>query len=343
MLELIRVAIERWAGASGVATRTQTKRMAHLETIFGPGAYRIIPRSSGARLPAPRAEVLIRSYREDDDGVEPGLSCLSPASTIGPEPPASALAEGEGRIDYAPMPFRGVVAAGDEDSRGVGARRNRWCADHATIARLGFLHDASTAQVFEYADVYTQWFLRPLDSARSEYVVGALYWGLVMLHGLDPDMLASLQVGTEPREDGLVLDVEVGVLWMPLPRVGYTGTLSPASAVVSRAGSELASVPMLPWLHGLARRLRPDEGCLIFGAWITAEQDVGTKQLAARLVRSTRRWLQHHGLPAVIADLVAGRFSFSTLATSAYLNLSTQTARSVIRRFWRRPRYVHGM
>src|SRR5262249_34221600 len=236
MRELIRIAIERWAGASGVAPRTQNKRIAHLELLFGPGAHRIIPRSAGARLPTPRAGVLSHSHPEDDWGVEPGMSCLGSASMIGPEPPASALAEGEGRIDYAPMPFRGMVAAGDEDSRRVGARRTRWWTDHATMARLGFLHDSSTAQVFEYADVYTRWFLRPLEGARSEHVAWALYWGLVMLHGLGPDVLASLQAGTQPREDGLVLDVEGGGVWMPLAPVGSTGTLSAGSAVARRAG-----------------------------------------------------------------------------------------------------------
>jgi hypothetical protein len=325
MRELIRAAIAAWARTSGVARRTQTKRMAHLEVLVGPGAHRITPKSVGVRLPAARrARTLWPIDSEDDQGTEPGVSCLDPAPTVESELPESALAEGEGPIDYASMAFRRVAAEGDEGERSVGTRRDWWQGDPATMARLGFLHDPSTAQLFEYADVYAHWFAQPPERLRGEQVASALYWSLVMLHGLGPDVLARLQAGRGPREDCPVLDVEAGTLWMRLPRVGYTGTLSTSSAAASRPGSEWASVPLLPWLHGLARRLRAGDGSAVFGAMIAARQEVSTRRLAARLARSTRRWLQARGLPTVIADLVAGRFSFSTLATSAYVNLSNQ-------------------
>ena len=319
MRELIRAAITTWARASRVEPQTQTKRTAHLEILLGPKAHRIIPKSMGARRPVAQRARALRYLDEDDWGVELGVSCLDPAPRVGAEPPESAVAEGEGVIDYAPMPFKAAKAEDDGGDRGVGTQRNPWRGDHATMAQLGTLHDSSTAQLFEYAEVYKRWFAQPLERMGRGQVAWALYWGLVMLHGLGPDVLASLQAGTGSREDAPVLDVEAGVLWMRLPRVGYTGTLSPACAVASRAGSEWASVPLLPWLHGLARRLSAADGCPVFGG-----SEVGSQRLAARLGRSTRRWLQAHGLPAVIADLLAGHFSFSTLATSAYVNLSSE-------------------
>jgi hypothetical protein len=96
------------------------------------------------------------------------------------------------------------------------------------------------------------------------------------------------------------------------------GNQSGACAAASRPASDWASIPLLSGLRGLARGARALELRPVFGpAGMPFEH-----RLAARLARSARRWLVHHGLPAVFADLLAGGFRFATLATSAYLNIA---------------------
>src|SRR5262249_42742391 len=140
---------------------------------------------------------------------------------------------------------------------------------------------------------------------------------------------------TGPVEDGSPqLDMGEGRVWLRLPRIGYCGKRDALREHASRPGSPWASVALVSPLRELARQhhrngQRPGDPVFDprrgLGRGQDGDEGGDADTLVERLARSTPRWLVHHGLPAVLADLVAGRFRFTTLATSAYVNVSEST------------------
>jgi hypothetical protein len=306
--------VEAWVRRTGVRPRTRAKRAAHLEILLGTRQHRIRPLMFTRRgtTSGPGVGTWERDHVSDGLAAREWEALLGTALVCLPE---DAAAEGEGPIDYW-RPERLVTSP-------AVAQRPRvpgpWTGHPAIMARLGFRHDPSTAQPFEYAAVADR--VCPSATASTSAIETGLYWGLVMLHGMGPELLQVLEAGPGPGPNGVPwLDLDTVRLWVPLPRVGYGGRIAPETEAACRPGSALASIPLSPPLWDLARRhrrtLRP--GSRVFGGTLAAREQA----LAARLARSTPRWLVSHGMPAVLADLVAGRIRFATLATSAYVNTS---------------------
>src|SRR5262249_25407803 len=129
-------------------------------------------------------------------------------------------------------------------------------AERVAMAKRGLIHDGSTAQPFEFANIYATLFDRPAELMDEAQLRAALFGGLIVLYGLDPITLSTLRltVGPPPGHAGPSLDLEASTLWMPLPSVGYAGPFRHELAAVCRPGSDWASVPLLPWLRRIAAR-----------------------------------------------------------------------------------------
>jgi hypothetical protein len=96
------------------------------------------------------------------------------------------------------------------------------------MTRLGFLHDPSTAQPFDYATLVGRVFPAGMELTAAGDVEAALFWGLAMLHGMYPDDLLALEVANGPSTDGSPrLDLDCPRLWFMLPRVGYSAGIEP--------------------------------------------------------------------------------------------------------------------
>jgi hypothetical protein len=338
--ELIEEAAERWMRSERKppAPRTVAKRKAHLEILLALRDHEILPHSTPVRTSAmfvPRLRVL----RLHDCAGDPEAEVAESVVLI--DPPPAAAKEGELPVDYGrliedPSPDVSLSNASVRGPLRLGV------AERVAMARLGLIHDASTAQLFEFADVYASIFDRPVELMDGAQLRAALFGGLQMLYGLSPTMLGTVRLtaGQPPSESGPWLDLEEGTLWLPLPSVAYAGRIGSKLAPVCRPGSNWASIPLLPWLRRIAGRYQSvrhiSRGGLVFmdGEAPNGHHDlsassgaIAVRHSGQRLARSATRWLLHRGLEPIFAAILSARFNFSTLAAAAYANLSdTQLA-----------------
>jgi hypothetical protein len=332
---LIEDAAERWTRSERTppALPTVAKRVAHLEVLLGIRDHEIHPRSISARASA-NFVTRVRVVTLHDGAADLEGEVWQSAVLADPHPEAAK--EGELPVDYARFIEHRGPAPGASDRSSV----RFGTAERVAMAKLGLIHDGSTAQLFEFANTYTRLFDRPAELMDGVELRAALFGGLIMLHGLGPRILSMLRltVGQPPDNAGASLDLEAGTLWMPLPSLGYAGPFRHELAVVCRPGSSWASVPLFPWLRRIATRFqrmrqtsRLDPAGLVFasdGAGSgnddspTSPSVIATPSLERRLARSATRWLVHSGMEPAFAAIVSGKFSFAALATSAYANLS---------------------
>jgi hypothetical protein len=333
---LLEDAVERWTRGERTtpALPTVAKRVAHLEVLLGIRDHEIHPHNSPARASAAFVTRL-RVLTLHDGAADPEGEVWQSAVMADPHP--AAAQEGELPVDYARLIEHGRPAAPSAIVSGRAPIRFG-TADRVAMARLGLIHDGSTTQPFEFANVYSTLFDRPAELMDGAQLSAALFGGLIVLHGLDPRTLGTLRptVGQPPGDAGPSLDLKAGTLWMPLPSVGYAGPLRHELAAVCRSGSGWASVPLLPWLRRIATRyqqVRPTSPSDPAGSVFWSDGDgyaddsplpgvIGTPSLERRLARSATRWLVHRGMEPIFAAIVSGKFNFAALATSAYANLS---------------------
>ena len=353
---LIEDAAERWTRSeiTPPALPTVEQRVAHLEVLLGIRDHEIYPHRTPARASAvfvPRVRVLTLH----DGAADPEGEVWQSAVLADPHP--AATKEGELPVDYARFLERPGPAVLSANGSGRTAVRFG-TAERVAMAKLGLIHDGSTAQPFEFANIYATLFDRPAELMDESQLRAALFGGLIVLHGLDPSTLGTLRltVGQPPDSAGPSLDLEAGTLWTPLPSVGYAGPLRNELAAACRPGSGWASVPLLPWLRRIAAQYqqgrptsRSDPAGLVFVSDGAGSGDddspaspgvIGTPSLERRLARSATRWLVHHGMEPIFGAIVSGKFNFAALATSAYANLSDAQlaeahARSAARSTWR--------
>src|SRR5262249_44695798 len=157
----------------------------------------------------------------------------------------------------------------------------------AIMSRLGFLHSPGTAQLREYHEPYVRWAMPDARMHSHAELVNALGWGLVTCHGVAPTVLSTCIIRDGQGDEAEpVLDLVTARLWWPLPRIGYSRSLSRACAEVSRPGSDWASILLAPRLQTLARKIA---GCgiRVAGATLDLLTDPVMRRQAQRLARST--------------------------------------------------------
>jgi len=334
---LIEITITRWREAETVASRTVDKRRVHLAALLGLRPHVIQPVNSATRRqPRRDRESSLLPGGPADEAEERVMFVADGmvATTL----PEEALAEGETVADYLELLDPVEPATGLPVVATVARHpRRRREGDHDIMRRLGFLHDPSTAQPFELARVYEVLLDRPVALMNPARLREALHGLLLLYYGVPPKVLATARVARDQPPEGttFALDLEAERIWIPLPTIATGIRADPRALELSRPGSEWASVPLLPILARLVRRLRKvfptaalAPGMPVFGgdgriravaALGGACQEPGA---LARLARGTRRWLAHHDLPPVLVATVSTRFGFETRATAAYANLS---------------------
>ena len=143
---IIARAIAEWGHRLGVRPRTRAKRAAHLEVLFGPRMHSIRPLAYVRRGTTTGPGVGTWEGDPLFDGLPTGEweTRLGAASIRVPE---DGAAEGEGPVDYC---HPGVLVTSPAGPHRPPAH-DRWSSHRLITARLGFRHDPSTAQPFEYA------------------------------------------------------------------------------------------------------------------------------------------------------------------------------------------------
>jgi len=191
------------------------------------------------------------------------------------------------------------------------------------MSRLAFPHDNRTAQLADYARVYSQLFGRSPRDMTGNRLVSTLVEGLAVVYGMRPSTLKTLKVEGGPGDDSdPVIDLAEGRLWIHLPRVGYNDTLSPSCAAASRPGSEWASTLLVPYLRNVSRSLHARGELTAIQSFAEVVPRIELRPLA-RLARSIPGWLTRCGLPGIMAYLLTGDLDYTAhLATSAYINVS---------------------
>ena len=315
--ELIRSALRNFHAQTGAARSTLASYATRLRVVLGTQRHRIRPGTPSSTRRKPRSSAAkVREAIRECEGVI-GVSARRTRQRLGlPDQPPLAAREGEGAIDWAPRARLRPRSPGRAD-------RARWQRQYATMSRLAFPHDNRTAQLADYAQVYSQLFGRSPHDMTGDQLVSTLVKGLAVVYGMRPSTLKTLKVEGSPGDDsGPVIDLSEGRLWIHLPRVGYNDTLSPPCAAASRPGSDWASTLLVPYLRNVARSLLARGELTAIESFAEVVPRIELRPIV-RLARSIPGWLTRCGLPGIMAYLLTGDLDYTAhLATSAYINVS---------------------
>jgi hypothetical protein len=333
-VHLLESVLARWTRAQARADGTVKKRRAHLEVLLGLEDHTIDPVESSGLQGRARGGWGARARESAEADADRGWSGLPVVSDVLPSVPTEAWVEGETGADYVSSDARPHIPEADRPPP-----RDHRSRDLATMQGLGLVHELSTAQPSELAEVYRRILDAPLARMTVPELEETLYLMLLVEHGISPESLHDMVLvdGEPSQASRLALDLAALRVWTRLPVIAAQPPSAIAAAFLS--GSSWATTPLLPPARDLLRLLcERASRTYAIGAMPFGGTDLPTRlkarlrgtavggrppdKLVARLARSGMRWLVHAGLPRVVAAEISGRLDVATRAASAYINMA---------------------